>query len=86
MNFQKVGVVGSGIMGGGIAEVAATAGATVILRSRTLETADALLEGLDKSLAKKVVKHEPAKKITGRRTKVASKTARGTTTKRAPRR
>jgi len=56
MNFQKVGVVGSGIMGGGIAEVAATAGATVILRSRTLETADALLEGLEKSLTKKVVK------------------------------
>jgi 3-hydroxybutyryl-CoA dehydrogenase len=43
-------------MGGGIAEVAATAGATVILRSRTLETADALLEGLEKSLTKKVVK------------------------------
>jgi 3-hydroxybutyryl-CoA dehydrogenase len=56
MNFQKVGVVGSGIMGGGIAEVAATAGATVILRSRTLETAKTLLEGLDKSLAKKVIK------------------------------
>jgi 3-hydroxybutyryl-CoA dehydrogenase len=56
MNFQKVGVVGSGIMGGGIAEVAATAGATVILRSRTVETADALLEGLEKSLTKKVVK------------------------------
>jgi 3-hydroxybutyryl-CoA dehydrogenase len=56
MNFQKVGVVGSGIMGGGIAEVASTAGATVILRSRTLETADTLLEGLDKSLAKKVAK------------------------------
>jgi 3-hydroxybutyryl-CoA dehydrogenase len=56
MNFQKVGVVGSGIMGGGIAEVAATAGATVILRSRTIEAADALLEGLEKSLTKKVVK------------------------------
>jgi 3-hydroxybutyryl-CoA dehydrogenase len=56
MNFQKVGIVGSGIMGSGIAEVVATAGATVILRSRTLKTADAVLADLEKSLAKKVSK------------------------------
>ena len=56
MNFQKVGIVGSGIMGSGIAEVVATAGATVILRSRTSQTADAVLVGLEKSLARKVAK------------------------------
>src|ERR1700691_1632929 len=56
MNFQKVGIVGSGIMGSGIAEVVATAGATVILRSRTSQTADAVLADLEKSLAKKVAK------------------------------
>jgi len=41
-------------MGSGIAEVAATAGATVILRSRSQATADAMLAGLEKSLAKQV--------------------------------
>lgn len=56
MNFQKVGIVGSGIMGSGIAEVVATAGATVILRSRTTESANAVLVGLEKSLAKRVSK------------------------------
>lgn len=56
MNFQKVGIVGSGIMGSGIAEVVATHGAFVIVRSRSQEAADAVLEGLEKSLAKKVKK------------------------------
>ena len=58
MNFQKVGIVGSGIMGSGIAEVVATAGASVILRSRTQETLDTMLEGLEKSLAKQVEKQK----------------------------
>jgi 3-hydroxybutyryl-CoA dehydrogenase len=56
MIFQRVGVLGSGIMGSGIAEVAAAAGATVVLRSRTQETVDAMLVGLEKSLAKQVEK------------------------------
>ncbi len=43
-------------MGSGIAEVAAKAGCTVILRSRRQETADAMLAGLEKSLAKQVQK------------------------------
>jgi 3-hydroxybutyryl-CoA dehydrogenase len=41
-------------MGSGIAEVAAKAGVTVVLRSRKQETADAMLVGLDKSLGKQV--------------------------------
>src|SRR5918998_2171439 len=54
MAIERVGIVGSGIMGSGIAEVAAKAGGTVVLRSRKQESADAMVTGLDKSLAKQV--------------------------------
>jgi 3-hydroxybutyryl-CoA dehydrogenase len=54
MAIERVGIVGSGIMGSGIAEVAAKAGATVVLRSRKQESADAMVTGLDKSLTKQV--------------------------------
>jgi 3-hydroxybutyryl-CoA dehydrogenase len=54
MAIERLGIVGSGIMGSGIAEVAAKAGAEVVLRSRKQETADAMLVGLDKSLARQV--------------------------------
>jgi 3-hydroxybutyryl-CoA dehydrogenase len=43
-------------MGAGIVEVAARAGYEVVLRSRRLETAEATLAGLEKSLAKQVDK------------------------------
>ncbi len=56
MDFQKVGVLGSGIMGGGIAEVAASMGATVVVRSRSRATADAMLVTMAKSLARQVEK------------------------------
>ncbi len=56
MAIQTVGIVGSGIMGSGIAEVAAKAGHTVVLRSRKQETADAMVAGLEKSLNKQVDK------------------------------
>jgi 3-hydroxybutyryl-CoA dehydrogenase len=49
-----VGIVGSGIMGSGIAEVAAKTGHDVVLRSRKQESADAMVAGLEKSLAKQV--------------------------------
>jgi 3-hydroxybutyryl-CoA dehydrogenase len=54
MTIERVGIIGSGIMGSGIAEVAAKAGHTVVLRSRKQETADAMIAGLTKSLAKQV--------------------------------
>lgn len=56
MVIERLGIVGSGIMGSGIAEVAAKAGVAVVLRSRKQETADAMLAGLGKSLAKQVAK------------------------------
>jgi len=51
---KRVGIVGSGIMGSGIAEVCAKAGSEVVLRSRSQATADAMVAGLEKSLAKQV--------------------------------
>ncbi len=54
--IKRVGIVGSGIMGSGIAEVAAKAGFEVVLRSRRQETADAMVAALEKSLAKQVEK------------------------------
>ena len=54
MAIKTVGLVGSGIMGSGMAEVAAKAGFEVVLRSRAQATADAMVAGLEKSLAKQV--------------------------------
>jgi 3-hydroxybutyryl-CoA dehydrogenase len=56
MAVKRFGIVGSGIMGSGIAEVAAKAGVEVILRSRSQTTADAMIAGLEKSLARQVDK------------------------------
>jgi len=56
MEVKRVGVVGSGIMGAGVAEVAAKAGFEVVLRSRAQSSADALEAGLEKSLGRQVEK------------------------------
>jgi 3-hydroxybutyryl-CoA dehydrogenase len=56
MSIQRVGIVGSGIMGSGIAEVAAATGHEVVLRSRSEAGAEAMAAGLAKSLAKQVEK------------------------------
>jgi 3-hydroxybutyryl-CoA dehydrogenase len=58
MTFKKIGVIGAGIMGSGIAEVAASTGALVVVRSRSEATAQAMLTGLDKSLARQVEKEK----------------------------
>ncbi len=55
-SIKHVGIIGSGIMGSGIAEVAAKAGYTVTLRSRKQESADAMVAGLTKSLDRQVSK------------------------------
>ena len=56
MAIERVGIVGSGIMGSGIAEVAAKAGCTVVLRSRSQAGADQMVAGLNKSLDRQVSK------------------------------
>ena len=66
----EVGVVGSGIMGAGLAEVAARAGHPVVVRSRTLEGAEAvrekLLKGFDKQIAKDRMTTDERDEIMGR--------------------
>ena len=54
MAIARVGIIGSGIMGSGIAETASTNGFEVILRSRSQDSADATLAALEKSLNKQV--------------------------------
>ena len=53
---RQIGIVGSGIMGSGVAEVAAKAGYAVVLRSRTEAGANDMIAGLEKSLIKQVEK------------------------------
>lgn len=65
-----VGVVGSGIMGAGVAEVAARNGYSVVARSRTASGADGLLGelcgGLDRQVAKDRLTTEERDEIVGR--------------------
>jgi len=56
MTISRIGIVGSGIMGSGIAQVAALAGFEVVLRSRSQNSADAMVAAMEKSLAKLVDK------------------------------
>jgi 3-hydroxybutyryl-CoA dehydrogenase len=51
---KKVGICGSGIMGSGLAEVAAKAGYTVVVRSRSAATAQAMITSIEKGLDKQV--------------------------------
>lgn len=56
MTIKSVGIIGSGIMGSGIAQVAATSGFEVVLRSRKQESADQTVAAMQKSLEKLVAK------------------------------
>src|SRR5581483_4185752 len=56
MDIKRVGIVGSGTMGSGIAEVACKNGYEVVLRSRSQAGADKMMSGLEKSLGKQVDK------------------------------
>jgi 3-hydroxybutyryl-CoA dehydrogenase len=68
--IKRLGMVGSGIMGSGIAEVAAKAGIEVTVRSRKPATADAIVQALGKSLDKQV---ERGKLEAGERDQIASR-------------
>jgi 3-hydroxyacyl-CoA dehydrogenase/enoyl-CoA hydratase/3-hydroxybutyryl-CoA epimerase len=54
--FKKIGVVGAGFMGAGIAQVTAAAGLAVVLIDRDQETADKGKAGLHKALSDRVMK------------------------------
>ena len=51
---QRVGILGSGIMGSGLAEVAARAGYEVVVRSRSLAAANAMVASIDKGFVKSI--------------------------------
>ena len=53
-HIRKIGVLGSGTMANGIAEVATKAGYKVVLRARTVQRASESAAKIDKSLAKAV--------------------------------
>jgi 3-hydroxybutyryl-CoA dehydrogenase len=53
-HITRVGILGSGIMGGGLAEVIASAGMDVVLRSRRIAVANEAIDGLRASLNKRV--------------------------------
>ena len=61
--IRRVGIVGSGIMGAGLAEVVAKAGYDVVVRSRSKQTADALNASLSKGLAKQVERGKLAAEV-----------------------
>jgi 3-hydroxybutyryl-CoA dehydrogenase len=56
MAIEKVGVVGCGLMGSGIAQVAAQAGCQVTVREVSQQLLDKGLQGIDKNLARLVEK------------------------------
>ena len=56
MTIQKVGVVGCGLMGSGIAQVAAAAGFHTVVREVSGEIVEKGLQNIDKNLARLVEK------------------------------
>ena len=68
--MKTIGICGSGIMGSGLAEVAAKAGYTVIVRSRSAATAQAMItsieKGLDKQLQREKITADDKAAILGR--------------------
>ncbi len=68
--ISTVGIVGSGIMGAGLVELVARSGRTVVLRSRTQDSADAaiakLSQGLDRQVDKGRLEADERAAILGR--------------------
>ena len=78
MTIKKVGVLGCGLMGSGIAQVSATAGYDVVVLEQEQKFLDKGFAGIDKSLAKFAEKgnlKEPAATIRGRLKGVTDRSA-----------
>ena len=56
MDFKKIGIIGSGIMGSSIAELIIEAGYPTILRSRQQQSAEKMLDLINKSFERKIAK------------------------------
>ena len=54
--ITRVGILGSGIMGAGLAEVAARAGYQVVVRSRSLDAANEMMDTIDKGFVKSIAR------------------------------
>ncbi|HEX6287406.1 MAG TPA: 3-hydroxybutyryl-CoA dehydrogenase [Acidimicrobiia bacterium] len=54
MTIERVGVIGGGLMGSGIAEVCARAGSSVVVHEIDAETAEAAMERIEGSMARAV--------------------------------
>ena len=52
--IERVGILGSGIMGAGLAEVAARAGYDVVVRSRSIDAAHEMLATIDKGFVRAI--------------------------------
>ena len=78
-SITSVGILGSGIMGAGLVEVAARSGRTVVLRSRTQDGADAaiakLASGLERQVDKGRLEADERTAILGRITATADLSA-----------
>jgi 3-hydroxybutyryl-CoA dehydrogenase len=57
-DIQRVGVVGTGVMAAGIAQVVASKGLDVVLRGRSMEKAGAAVETIKRSLGKAVKRNK----------------------------
>jgi 3-hydroxybutyryl-CoA dehydrogenase len=70
MQIKKVGVLGCGLMGSGIAQVAATAGFETVVKEVSSDLIEKGFSGIDKSLAKfaekRTITSEQQKEIRGR--------------------
>ncbi len=56
MKIERIGIIGTGTMGSGIAEASAKAGYQVVVRSRQESSAKALVAGIEASLGRQVDK------------------------------
>lgn len=61
--IKRVGILGSGIMGSGLAEVAARAGYDVVVRSRSLEAAKEMMATIDKGFVKAIARGKSTEEV-----------------------